>query len=331
VASGQGARLTLDRAGDADPGAGRAESFEFDPLAQPIEARPGRGPVSTEYLVAVSEADPVAVAIAERWGTPPATGDHVEGAVVRQLAPGVEVVRRRPLHIHDERLDRVLPARLRTPPVTTVFPSVHRSRENVECLTVHPLGNPGPTAELGGQPRTVNPTDPLRMTAALRRLSEGGAPEGLRATFEATHHGPELDLPSFFVEIGFGDRSGPSPAAVRVVASAIAGLESDPSDRVVMGVGGGHYAPHFTDLALKRRWAFGHLLSRHALNELDGPTAATTYARTRGSTGILFARAQDAEHPSLAGLGPRRRENEAPPRVERSDPPTPFDRSTSGT
>lgn len=282
--------------------------------------------MDARYLVVISEADPVAPRVAAEWGPLPASEEHVDGAVVRQLSERVVVVHRPTLHLHDERLDLRLPAALRDRAPTLVFPSVHRSLENVECLTVHPLGNLGPAADLGGRPRTVDPTDPRAMTSVLRRLSEEGAGAGHRATFEATHHGPELGLPAFFVEIGYGRSVAPPASAVRILARALRELEPEPGDRVVVGVGGGHYAPHFTSLALERHWAFGHIVSRHSLEGLDPATARAAYRATPGAEGILLARASDADHPSLANLAPRRRDGEADRRARGGTKP----RSSAG-
>ncbi len=264
------------------------------------------------YLVVVSEEDPVAQEVATAWGTPPATGEHVDGAAIRTLSDTALLLRRPGFHIHDERLDTRLPARLRALGPTLVFPSIHRSERNVPCLTVHPLGNFGDSAEVGRRPRVLVPTDPLLMATALRALAERGESAGLSATFEATHHGPELELPAMFVEIGYGTDPAPPPAAVRVLSEVIPHLLRGEGDRVALAVGGGHYAPHFTDLALKRRWAFGHIISRHALAGLDASLARTAFDQSKGAGGWVAARAEDAGHRALTSVGKRLRDSEAP-------------------
>lgn len=288
--------------------------------------------MSAEILVIASEVDPVASAVLAEWGNLPAAEGHVDGVPIRRLGENQLVLRRPGLHIHDERVDRRLPTALRETRPTLVFPSIHRSERNVPCLTVHPLGNPGPRADVGGLPRTLVPTDPRRMTGALRLLDEGAVPAGLTATFEATHHGPEVELPAFFIEIGYGELTRPPPAAIRILADVVPRIGVELSDRVALGVGGGHYVPHFTDLALRRSWAFGHLLSRHALEEIQRATAVAAYAKTPGAEGVVYARAEDARHPALEQLGPRLREQDAPLR-ERALPksPTGGARSASGT
>jgi D-aminoacyl-tRNA deacylase len=265
-------------------------------------------------LVVAANEDPVARAVARLWGTPPSTGDFVDGAAIRELSSEAYLLHRPGLHILDEHLDRRLPAPIRALHPTLIFPSIHRSESNVACLTVHPLGNPGDAAEVGGRPRTLVPTDPRRMASALRALTEAGKRVGLPATFEATHHGPELNLPAFFVEIGYGADPVPPAAAVAVLAQEIPHLFAAPEDRVALAVGGGHYAPHFTDLVVKRRWAFGHILSRHAMTGLTAETARAALANTAGADGWLPARQEDAGHPALRGLGARLRDSDAPPR-----------------
>ncbi len=286
----------------------------------------------TRYVVLLSATDPVADRVAEVLRTGPATGDHVDGVPLRWVAEGTVALKRPGPHLHDERLDLSLPAEVRRERPTLLVPSVHRSEQNLTCLTVHPLGNLGPRAELGGRARRVVPADPRSMAAALHGLSEGGAAAGFPATYEATHHGPELGLPAFFVEIGYGRLSEHPAAAVEVLARTVSELEPDPRDRVALGVGGGHYAPHFTELALRRHWAFGHLVSRHALEDLDGPTARSAYERSGEAEGIVCARAQDGAHPALQGLGRRLRDADAPRRAAgRTDAPASRDGRPSGT
>lgn len=272
--------------------------------------------MTPRILLVLSEGDPIAARLLERYGTPPATDHHVDGVPLRALSPAVWWLRRSVPHILDDRLDERLPSPLRADRPVLVFPSIHRSESGTACFTVHPLGNPGPTAEVGGRPRVLVPTAPRLMTAALRALAEAGPPHGLPATFEATHHGPELSSPAFFAEIGFGPHDAPPTGAVDALALVLADLAEDPRDRIAVGAGGGHYVPHFTDLALRRRWAFGHLLSRHALAEAEPGLLSDAIAATAGAEGVLFARAADAADPRW-GPGPSRLRDAAAP--ERRD------------
>jgi len=263
-------------------------------------------------LLVLSAEDPVARAVGAVGGVGASLGEHLDGVPFRSLGDGLVALGRPGPHLADDGLDARLPASVRGAPM--IFPSIHRSDSGARCLTVHPLGNPGASAELGGRPRTLVPADARAMTGALRALAERAAAVGLPATFEATHHGPALGAPAFFAEIAVAEDERPSDAEVRVLVEALRGFRVDPSDRVAVGAGGGHYAPHFTDLALRRRWAFGHLLSRHALATIDAATARASWEGTAGAEGILFARAQDRDHPAFRGLGAPLRDGDAPAR-----------------
>src|SRR5579859_7304531 len=96
------------------------------------------------YLLVLSEEDPVAAAVAERWGTHESTGRFVDGVPIRAVRPDVWSLKRAGRHIHDDRLDARLPSDVLPPSAALVFPSIHRSESGLPCFTVHPLGNFGP-------------------------------------------------------------------------------------------------------------------------------------------------------------------------------------------
>jgi D-tyrosyl-tRNA(Tyr) deacylase len=262
--------------------------------------------------VVVSDEDPIARLIAESWGTPPSVGEFVEGSALRRLSPQAELLRRRYLHVQDDRLGIALPARLRKVPL--VFPSRHRSESGIGCLTVHPLGNLGASAEVGGEAGRLVPPAPRLMADALRQAQGPAEAIGVVATFEVTHHGPLLHQPAFFVEIADSLPEADQRKAAGPLAAAIADLTEDPQDRVAVGVGGGHYAPHFTEMTLRRHWAFGHLVPRHALEGLSPDILRQLHEGDPGPEGLLFQRAADATRPEWAKWGPRWRDQDAPPR-----------------
>jgi len=270
------------------------------------------------YLVVCSEEDPVAHRVWSELGALESTGLFLEGTAIRQWNEQVAVLHRPGFHIHDERLDAKLPQPLVREPLPMVFPSIHRSEQGIDCLTVHPLGNLGSEAEVGGSPRALTPTAPRLMTGALRQIAELAPSAGLPATFEATHHGPLLGVAAFFMEIGFGAKEYPPEPALKVLMRVLPSLEESSGDRIAMGVGGGHYAPHFTALALDRRWSFGHLISRHALGTLSEAVAREAWQRTPEAEGILFTRAEDFRLPVWEGWCRRLKDSDAsrrPPRT----------------
>ncbi len=282
------------------------------------------------YIVVLADSDPVARAVSEQLSGGRATDYRVDGASIRAVGDRVWAVRRPGPHIHDDRLDERLPAELRAQRVTLVFPSIHRSSEGRPALTVHPLGNPRPTAEYGGAPELLVPTNPPLMTGALLGLGEvAGAIDGLAATFEATHHGPALGVPAFFVEVGEEVLRRPeSSEVVRRLSQLLLVMQPTQGDRVAVGVGGGHYVPQLTDLARRRRWSFGHLLSRYALDPWPEASRRLRAAveRTPGAEGYVPAKRADPPIEFERDPIPRLRPDEARPRAgpamagpERSD------------
>jgi D-aminoacyl-tRNA deacylase len=167
-------------------------------------------------------------------------------------------------HLYRDHLDRDLEAAFDAAVDLVVYLSKHRSESGRPSLTVHPIGNPG-AAEFGGQPGTLVPTAPRWMTAALRGLQQEARNLPFEVTFEATHHGPFLEAPTFYIEQGSTEREWADPEAARAIARVLLHLE--PLDApIAIGLGGGHYMPRHTDVALTRRIAFGHLLPTHVLD-----------------------------------------------------------------
>jgi D-aminoacyl-tRNA deacylase len=117
------------------------------------------------------------------------------------------------------------------------------------------------------------------MTAALRRLRLEARELPYEVTFEATHHGPYLETPTFYIEQGSTEKEWTDLAASEAIARTLLNLE--PVDApVAVGFGGGHYVPRHSDLAVARRIAFGHLLPSHALEGLPRERIDAAIERT---------------------------------------------------
>jgi D-aminoacyl-tRNA deacylase len=118
------------------------------------------------------------------------------------------------------------------------------------------------------------------MHSVLRNLAKH-TPEGYRATYEVTHHGPtELSTPSFFVEIGSTEKEWTDDRAGYAVARSV--LEADPGETVnVLGIGGTHYARRETEIALQSRTAFGHIVHSRFVSTLSPGMLATLVKKSR--------------------------------------------------
>jgi D-aminoacyl-tRNA deacylase len=192
------------------------------------------------------------------------------------------------LHLTHDHVDREAEALLGGAPDVVVFLSKHRSESRTPSLTVHPIGNFGP-ADFGGSAGTLVTTAPRIMTETLRAVRREASDLDYAVTFEATHHGPLLEAPAFFIEAGSTEREWGDPAAAEALMRAL--LSAEPgSSPIAIGVGGGHYVPRLTDLALRRDVAFGHLVAGYALPFLTDAMIDQVVARTPGATLVYFHR-----------------------------------------
>jgi len=235
----------------------------------------GRGtlihPLSVAAFVRVlvaNRSDPASVNIRDRlleMGEWELTGMRFRDAAVWGRSEAILVEIQGPA-VTDERLDADLRA-TNLPFMDVWFLSKHRAESGHPSLTVHPIGNHG-EARFGGGPQVLSPAASRDMGALLRRLKHHAAASNLphSVTYESTHHGPRMTIPSLFVEIGsdetwYNDKAGGTVMA-RAISEVLAG-EGKSQGPVLVGVGGGHYVPRHTDVALAGEADFGHFLPSH--------------------------------------------------------------------
>jgi D-aminoacyl-tRNA deacylase len=168
-------------------------------------------------------------------------------------------------HLYYDNIDDRVEKALGTRPSLVIFASRHKSASNMRTLTIHPIGNFG-KAEMGGRDRTLVPAAPHDMTFALRELVKRGGGLKYQISFEATHHGPYLETPTFYIEIGSDEEAWKDREAGRVIAQTIFQVLTAkvPENPIAVGVGGGHYVPRMTDVAREKRISFGHMLPSYA-------------------------------------------------------------------
>ncbi len=173
-------------------------------------------------------------------------------------------------HIYAEGIDREISDFLGEEPEVIIFASRHKSESGKKALTVHTVGNYG-KAKYGGRDHTLAVPCPRLMTEALRLIRKNSTLPDYSVSYEVTHHGPYLETPSFFIEIGSAEQEWRNKAAGKVIAGTILELEKVKGNRdiVAIGIGGGHYAPRFTELVLKYGMSFGHMAPKYALEHLD--------------------------------------------------------------
>lgn len=154
-----------------------------------------------------------------------------------------------------------------------VFISRHSSISGTPTLSVHTPGNLG-DANLGGFPRKVSVSPANAMKKALEKMARLIEKRQLKYEFsyECTHHGPSLDVPAMFVELGSSPKHWEDLEAAEVVAHAAMEAVSsfgEQQAKAVLGIGGPHYNERFTKMALENAVAFGHMIPKYAVPNID--------------------------------------------------------------
>lgn len=167
------------------------------------------------------------------------------------------------VHLHADFIDDQVRKEAGVSIDRVVFLSRHRAASGIPTLTVHPIGNFG-KAEYGGREGTLVPAGPEMMTSTLRSLQAKARGLPFQVGFEVTHHGPYLETPTMFIEIGSDESNWGNRDAARAIAEALLGTEEQKAPRAI-GIGGGHYAPRFSEAILTKRVAFGHMIPNHFL------------------------------------------------------------------
>jgi len=170
-------------------------------------------------------------------------------------------------------------------PELVVFLSRHSSQSGTPTLSVHTPGNFA-EAELGGLPRTVSVCPAAAMRDALKALAQLKTEMQLdyEVSYECTHHGPSLNVPTMFVELGSSPQQWSDIRAAEAVAKAamqaIAQLDNS-EHQAAIGIGGTHYNQHFTKMALNNEALFSHMIPKYALQHVDTETIKQCVERTK--------------------------------------------------
>jgi len=173
-----------------------------------------------------------------------------------------------------EMLDKEVEEKLGIRPKQAIYITRHKSKTGEPTLTTHPIGNYG-EAQFGGKTRTLSKSSPRLMTQLLRIIKKNTEQTKLsyQVCFEVTHHGPYMNIPTLFAEVGSTEKEWEKQDPANVISKSVLELldsyhyeEDLPSDiPVLIGVGGGHYAPRFTDIVFEKKVAFGHMIPTYQI------------------------------------------------------------------
>ena len=190
------------------------------------------------------------------------------------------------LHIYAEKIDREWEAQFDQKIDNIIFLSRHKAASGRPSLTVHPIGN-WSNADYGGKEGEISGAAPEWMTGLLLNIRKNRI-SGYDVCFETTHHGPLLETPTMFLEIGSSESEWKKKEPAMVIIKSL--LELKPAEGInVIGIGGGHYAPRFTEAAFSHEVCFGHMVANYGVSALSTELVTEAIKRSNAD-GIYFHR-----------------------------------------
>jgi len=169
-----------------------------------------------------------------------------------------------------------------------VFISKHKAEEGRASLTCHAIGNFG-KAEKGGKERVLCTNNSIFLKNIFIELNNN-VKEPYEVTLEATHHGPFMEKPLLFVELGSKEKYWEDKKGSYIVAKSVIGAikkYNDNSSTIIENpidnennidnetyesifvIGGGHYNHYANKAMLETNLAVGHICAKYNLENLD--------------------------------------------------------------
>jgi len=151
-----------------------------------------------------------------------------------------------------------------------IFASRHKAASGKPTLTTHICGNFGAN-DLGGERNKLSKGDALLMLSIFKQIKNNNPLADYSISLEATHHGPFINIPHCWVELGGSEKQWKDKQAADFLAECIIkGIENYDEVKgtpVAIGLGGNHYASKFN--RYEGQYAFGHILPKYAQSSLN--------------------------------------------------------------
>jgi D-aminoacyl-tRNA deacylase len=152
-----------------------------------------------------------------------------------------------------------------------IFASKHQSEKKEKTLSVHAPGN-WRTNDYGGEKGKISMTSALFQKQIFEKLSLNAKEHNLtdyKISLECTHHGPLINKPCIFIEIGSTETEWQDRKAGFIIAKTIRDMiqefKENPYNEIAIGIGGPHYCPNFNKIQLNSNIALSHVIPQYAL------------------------------------------------------------------
>ena len=151
-----------------------------------------------------------------------------------------------------------------------IFPCTHRSNKGEKSLSVHVSGN-WRDNKYGGETNKVSQASALFQKQMFEILEKNAKRYELdkdyAITLEVTHHGPTIDKPCAFIEIGSSQTEWDDRRAGFVIAKTISdtikSFKPNKYREIAIGIGGPHYCPNFNKIQLNSNVALSHIIPNY--------------------------------------------------------------------
>jgi len=151
-----------------------------------------------------------------------------------------------------------------------IFATRHQSASAKKSFTVHAPGN-WSKAEAGGRDKTLCTALPAMMKEALKKMANMNTSDEFEVAQECTHHGPAINKPCMFIEIGSSEAEWKRSDAGELIAKTINQIITNPVKRCksVFLIGGMHYSHAAINIMLKSDLSVGHICPKYMVANLD--------------------------------------------------------------
>ncbi|MFW5990787.1 MAG: D-aminoacyl-tRNA deacylase [Candidatus Nanoarchaeia archaeon] len=168
-----------------------------------------------------------------------------------------------------------------------IFATRHASQQKKPCLCVHTPGN-WDEAEYGGKDKSLCTSPANLQREAYLELKKNNTLD-FEVTMEATHHGPLIEKPCIFIEIGSSLEEWQNDEAGKILAKSIYSLTNKkiPETQAIFGIGGPHYCNNFNKLVERTGFAVGHVCPKYMLEKLDTLMLKQAIEKTKGAEPII--------------------------------------------
>lgn len=194
----------------------------------------------------------------------PASRNIYNALLKEKLPQNVEIRNFKNESIHLEHVDEKVDGDI------LIFATRHRAASGKKSLTCHYPGN-WDKAEMGGKDGALCKAPASLLKEMLVNLKKNSAATDFEVTLEATHHGPELEKPAMFIELGSSEKEWNDESGGKIIAKTI--IESlkkkIPERKTYIALGSIHYPHDFTRIVLETEIAVSHICPKYMLANFD--------------------------------------------------------------